>query len=220
VTVTLNGTDTDGSNLKEIRYTTDGSTPDASHGTAIASGGTFTVSATTTVKFVAVDNAGNVESPVNSQTINVDKTAPTVTINQAATQTDPTSSVPIRFTAVFSEPFTDFTNTDVTVSGTAGGTLAANVYPTADPTVFDVRVNGMTTGGTVVATIGANKAQDITARNGNTASTSTDNTVTWQPAAGNTAPVVTITSPTFGSVYAKGSVGINPLTVTASFVDP
>jgi len=71
----------------------------------------------------------------------------------------------------------------------------------------------------VVATIGANKAQD-TAGNGNAASTSTDNTVTWQPATGNTAPVVTIISPTFGSVYAKASAGINPLTVTASFVDP
>jgi hypothetical protein len=219
VTVTLSGTDSGDSGLKEIRYTTDGSTPDASHGTAIASGSTFVVSAATTVKFVAVDNAGNVESPVNSQTINIDKVAPTVTINQALTQTDPTSTAPIRFTAVFSEPVTDFSNTDVTVSGTAGGMLAANVYPTADPKVYDVKVNGMTTGGTVVATIGANKAQDQ-AGNGNTASTSDDNSVTWQPAAGNTAPVVTINSPTFGTVYAKGAPGINPLSVNASFVDP
>jgi hypothetical protein len=86
-------------------------------------------------------------------------------------------------------------------------------------TTWDVRVNGMTTGGTIIADIGANKAQDA-AGNGNTASTSTDHTVTWQPTSGNTTPIVSVISPTFGSIYAKGSAGINPLTVKASFTDP
>jgi uncharacterized repeat protein (TIGR01451 family) len=36
----------------------------------------------------------------------------------------------------------------------------------------------------------------------------------------NTQPVVTITSPTFGSTYAKGSAAINPLTLNATFTDP
>jgi hypothetical protein len=71
----------------------------------------------------------------------------------------------------------------------------------------------------VSATVAANKAQDA-AGNGNTASTSTDNSVTWNPVAGNTAPVVSVISPAFGSVYAKGSAAINPLTVKASFTDP
>ncbi len=43
--------------------------------------------------------------------------------------------------------------------------------------------------------------------------------MTWQPTAGNTAPVVTVDSPMFGSVYAKGSASINPLTVKAHFSD-
>src|SRR2546422_495470 len=38
-----------------------------------------------------------------------DTTPPSVTINQAATQADPTSSVPINFTVVFSEPVSGFT---------------------------------------------------------------------------------------------------------------
>src|SRR5207248_5046059 len=68
-------------------------------------------------------------------------------------------------------------------------------------------------------TIASNKAQDA-AGNGNAASSSTDNSVMWQPAANNATPVVTVISPTFGSVYAKGSAAINPLTVKASFTDP
>src|SRR3989442_1655387 len=41
----------------------------------------------------------------NTVTFNApDTTPPSVTINQAATQADPTSSAPINFTVVFSEP--------------------------------------------------------------------------------------------------------------------
>jgi len=43
-----------------------------------------------------------------------------------------------------------------------------------------VAVSGLTTGGTVIATIPAGGATDA-AGNGNTASTSTDNTVTLTP---------------------------------------
>jgi hypothetical protein len=170
----------------------------------------------------ASDTAGNGNNTSTStdNSVTYDTNGPSVTINQAATQTDPTSTAPIHFTAVFSEPVSGFTNTDVTVTGTAGAT-AANVYQLApmDGTTWDVRVNGMTTAGTVIADIGANKAQDA-AGNDNAASTSVDHTVTWQPTAGNSTPVVTIISPPFGSVYAKGSAAINPLTVKASFSDP
>ena len=37
-----------------------------------------------------------------------DKTRPTVTINQASTQADPTNSSIIIFTVIFSEPVSDF----------------------------------------------------------------------------------------------------------------
>jgi hypothetical protein len=56
----------------------------------------------------------------------LDATAPSVTINQAASQADPTSSSPINFTAVFGEPVTGFGvhASDVTLSGTAGASTA------------------------------------------------------------------------------------------------
>ena len=83
VSVTLAATDNaGGSGVKEIRYTTDGSTPTASdavspNGTTYS--GAFTVSATATVKYRAFDNAGNAEA-VKSQQVNIDKVAPTLAI--------------------------------------------------------------------------------------------------------------------------------------------
>ena len=71
VSVSLGATDdAAGSGVSEIRYTTDGSDPTSTNGTVATLGSTFTVSQTTTVKYRAIDAAGNLE-PVNSQTITV-----------------------------------------------------------------------------------------------------------------------------------------------------
>jgi len=75
VSVTLSAAD-GGSGVAAIRYTLDGSDPTASSPAYIAP---FSVSATTTVKYRAWDNAGNVEAP-NSQLIQIDTTAPTSSI--------------------------------------------------------------------------------------------------------------------------------------------
>jgi peptidoglycan/xylan/chitin deacetylase (PgdA/CDA1 family) len=76
VSASLSATDTGGSGVKNIRYTTDGSTPTSS--SPIYSG-PVNVSATTTIKWRAEDNGGNVEA-VRSQTISVDTVRPTSTI--------------------------------------------------------------------------------------------------------------------------------------------
>jgi peptidoglycan/xylan/chitin deacetylase (PgdA/CDA1 family) len=86
VSVALSATDTGASGIAAIRYTTDGSDP-ASSSTLYT--GPFTVSSTTTVKYRAWDNAGNVEA-TNSQLIQInqslsDTTAPTSTIACNAT---------------------------------------------------------------------------------------------------------------------------------------
>ncbi|HQF70358.1 MAG TPA: Ig-like domain-containing protein, partial [Promineifilum sp.] len=144
----------------------------------------------------ATDTAGNTDPTPASFTWTIDTTppdttAPTVTINQASGQADPTSASPIHFTVVFSEAVSGFATGDVTLSGTAGATTAT-VTQTApnDGTTYTVAVSGMTGSGTVIATVGANVAQDA-AGNGNTASTSTDNQVTYN-APDTTAPTVTI----------------------------
>jgi hypothetical protein len=102
---------------------------------------------------------------------------PTVTINQAAGQADPTTLSSIEFTAVFSEAVSGFATGDVTLSGTAGGTLVGTVSGSG-PT-YTVTVTGMTSAGTVIATIGAGVCTAVSSGLPNAASTSTDNTVTW-----------------------------------------
>src|SRR5688572_544755 len=116
--------------------------------------------------------------------VTYDATPPTVTINQAAGQADPTNASPINFTVVFSAPVTGFATGDVTLTGTAGATTGT---VTGSGTTYNVAVTGMTGPGTVIATIAANVATDG-GGNGNAASTSTDNSVTYDA----TAPTVTI----------------------------
>src|SRR5256712_7983357 len=78
VSITLTATDNPGgSGLASIRYTTDGTSPSLTNGTTYS--GAFSLTATTTAKYRAYDNAGNAE-PVNSQMIQIDTTAPTRTI--------------------------------------------------------------------------------------------------------------------------------------------
>lgn len=103
---------------------------------------------------------------------------PTVTINQAAGQADPTGASPINFTVVFSEPVTGFGNSpsDVILSGTAGATTAV---VTGSGTTYNVAVSGMIADGTVIAAIAAGAAQSSATTAPNTASTSTDNTVNY-----------------------------------------
>ena len=128
--------------------------------------GTLTASVTLT-------DAANNTSLAGTNTQVKDVVLPTVTINQATSQVDPTTTSPVNFTVVFSENVTGFTNGDVTLSGTAGATTAT---VTGSGTTYNVAVSGMTQTGTVIATISAGIAQDAVG-NTNVASTSTDNTV-------------------------------------------
>lgn len=141
--------------------------------------------------------------------------APSVTINQTSGQADPTGTGPILFTAVFSQPVTGFTGGDVDLGGTAGGTLAASVTEVApnDGTAYSVSVTGMTTGGSVTADVPAGAATDDDYST-NTASTSTDNTVSWQPdAVGPTA------SPTFSPAANGAGWNNSDVTVTWNWSD-
>jgi hypothetical protein len=145
-----------------------------------------TVSATIAAG-VAADAASNTNTASTStdNTVTYDTTAPTVTINQAIGQADPTGTAPINFTVVFGEPVSGFGDSagDVSIAGTAGANTAT---VTGSGTTYNVAVSGMTASGTVIVTVPAGAAQDL-AGNTSSASTSTDNTVTFDPVL----PVVT-----------------------------
>lgn len=104
-----------------------------------------------------------------------DTTAPTVTVDKASNQNDPTGSSPVNFTAVFSESVTGLIDADVTIGGTAGATTAA---VTGSGTTYNIAVSGMTASGSVIVSLPAGAAQDA-AGNQSTASTSTDNSVDY-----------------------------------------
>ena len=163
-----------------------------------------------TLRAVAQDILG-VRWNSNTVTVTVanDLTRPAVTINQAAGQPDPASGAPIQFTVVFSEPVSGFTGSDVSVGGTAAGSKTVQV--SGGPSTYNAAVSGMTGSGTVTAAIAAGVASDA-AGNTNTASTSTDNTVTFN-APDTTPPTVSITSP------ANGATVSGTINVTASASD-
>ncbi len=143
---------------------------------------TFSVALRTTARTItASDITSPAKTASTSPAITLTAAGPTVTINQAVGQADPTSVSPINFTVVFSAAVTGFATGDVVISGTAGGTKVATV--TGSGASYNVAVTGMTTSGTVIATIAASVATATVGGVPNQASTSTDNTVTWNQAA-------------------------------------
>ena len=121
-----------------------------------------------------VGNA-NTASTSTDNTVTYQTASPlTVTVNQAAAQADPTSASPVNFTVVFSSAVTDFTAADVTLGGTATHGAAT---VTGSGTTYNVSVP-VSSNGTVSASLAAGVAHDAF-DTPNTASTSTDNTVTF-----------------------------------------
>jgi len=136
---------------------------------------------------------------------------PTVTIDQAIAQSDPTSVSPVHFTVTFSEDVSGFDASDISFAGSTSASLTAIV--TGGPAVFDVAISGMTSSGLVVATIPAGAAVNA-ASISNLASTSIDNTVTYNPSAPPAGlPVISVSDAT---VYE--SEGIAVLTVSLSHI--
>ena len=142
-----------------------------------------------------------------------DAIAPTVTIDQAAGQVDPTTVAPIVFDVDFSEPVTGFVTGDVTLQGTAGATTAT-VVPAGDGVNFTVEVTAMTQNGTVQASIAPGAAEDAAA-NPSAASSSTDNVVTFAGFA-DPAPTVTVEQ---GAAQADPTA-LSPVVFTATFSEP
>ena len=114
--------------------------------------------------------------PSTDETYTLDNIGPSVTIDQASGQADPTTNTPINFTVIFDQSVSDFATGDVTLSGT-GGATTANV--TGSGTTYNVAVSGMTSDGTVIAQLLSAVATDALG-NPSSASTSTDNQVTYE----------------------------------------
>ncbi|NWF80923.1 MAG: Ig-like domain-containing protein [Chloroflexi bacterium] len=139
----------------------------------------------------------------------------TVTVEQAAGQADPATAGPILFTASFSAPLnaSSFTADDVILGGTAGGPLSASITP-VNASTFTIAVSGMRSAGTVSASIPAGAVTDLQG-NPNTASTSNDNTVTYEPPP---PPALSVTVEQAAGQADPATAG--PILFTASFSAP
>src|SRR5207248_3557814 len=117
---------------------------------------------------------------------------------------------------VLSESGGDFATGAVSLSGAAGPTPGPALFPYT--TLFR-SVSGMTGDGTVIATVGAAKAHD-TAGNANAASTSSDNTVTYDTTIEVTSNTLTYpqhdTTQTNTSASSTTDQDSNTVTVTAT----
>lgn len=133
------------------------------------------------------DLAGNTNTAATSADASVlyDSTVPTLIINQRAGQADPTNTLPIYFTVIFSEPInsSSFTAADITQNGTATG-VVWNLTTTDSKTWT---LSAIAAGeGTLAPSVAAGTVQDPSG-NLNTASSSTDNSVTYSTSAPNNA---------------------------------
>lgn len=134
------------------------------------------------VQYTARQTIGKVTS-ASSPSLNVtfDNTSPTVTINQAATQSDPTTNLPILFTVVFSETVSDFDQQDISLTGSTADISAATIFVNrTSSSTFSVEISNLRSPGKVVVSIPARVAYDPVI-NYNVSSTSTDNSVDFQP---------------------------------------
>ncbi|MBN2118052.1 MAG: lamin tail domain-containing protein [Anaerolineales bacterium] len=129
-----------------------------------------------------MDLAGNGNtlstSTDNEVTFN-DDVSPSVTVNQASTQVDPATTLPINFTVVFSEPIdaSTFTVSDIAQTGTVSG-VTWTITDSGDHMTFALSATALTGLGTLIPTIPADQVTDLLGNN-NLASTSTDNIVTF-----------------------------------------
>ncbi|MCT7984187.1 Ig-like domain-containing protein [Laspinema sp. A4] len=180
-------------------------TADASGNWTFDYSGTTLTNGTYNFTATATDAASNISTPSAPFTVTIDTTAPTVTINQDAGQPDPTAGTTVNFEVVFSESVTGFDDTDITVGGTAGATTA-NI--TGSGTTYNVAVTGMTGPGTITASVNAGAVTDV-AGNTSTASTSTDNEVSYDDS------IPTVTSITRADADPSNAATVN-YTVTFS----
>jgi hypothetical protein len=127
---------------------------------------------------------GGTPKNVSYQPLNVTIAAApsvTVTVNQAAGQSDPATTSPVNFTVEFGEPVTGFDANDVIIGGTAVGDFGSQKTVTGGGAVYNIAVgtNNTCRNGTLTVSIPANAVTGAVAIT-NAASTSIDNTVTTQ----------------------------------------
>lgn len=153
-----------------------GTTYNVSVGNFVSPGGTIVASIPGAAALDAAGNSSNASSSTDNSVF-VDNVSPTVTVNQAAGQSDPTNVMPVNFTVVFSEPITGLTPSGLSFTGSSVGVNLNTIQITGSGTTYNVAVPGLSSnGGILRMTVPGGRVADVLG-NLNAASTSTDNMV-------------------------------------------
>lgn len=133
----------------------------------------------------------------NSVTLNTGASL-SVTVEQKTGQADPVNSTNVEFDVVFSSAIDtgSFTTADITQSGSAGG-ITWNIVNNGDDINFTLQATAVSSDGTIIPSINAGLVDNAAVTASNSASTSIDNSVTYDA----TAPNLSITSPTVGTWF-------------------
>ncbi len=128
-------------------------------------------------KVLARNGRSNTESASVDNEVVYDLGPPDVVIEQVTA--DPSGTLPIDFSLTFSEPIYNlsFDTSDITQSGSAV-VSSWSIINSGDNKSYTLRVNSVTTEGTIIPSLNAMVVQDL-AGNPNNASTSTDNQITY-----------------------------------------
>jgi hypothetical protein len=154
-------------------------------------------------------NNNNASTSTDNLVVFNDNVPPTVTINQASGQADPTSTLPISFSVVFSEPInvSVFTTSDITQNGTATG-ITWSITDSGDHMNFTLAATASGYG-TLGPSIAANRVTDVVGNPNTASSPSTDHSVTYV-----IAPTGTPTpTPTRTSTPGVCGVGAPPISI-------
>lgn len=144
------------------------------------SGGTIT-STTGSVSLVLPDpnTLGSLGS--NKDIVIDNQIPPSVTINQAIGQADPTSTLPINFAVVFSEPINvgTFTTADISIGSSTATGITWSILDSGDHMNFTLSATTVAGYGTLIPSIAAGQVEDTVAQTNPLPSVSLDNTVTY-----------------------------------------
>ncbi len=138
---------------------------------------------------------------------------PQVTIDQDPAQADPASAVPVNFAVAFSQPInvSTFTASDITQNGTAPG-VTWSITDSGNHMNFTLSATTLTGNGTIIPSIAAGTVTDSDGY-GNAASTSVDNTVTYNDT---TPPTVTINK----ALTQASPTSVLPINFSVAFFEP
>ncbi|GGI78663.1 GlyGly-CTERM sorting domain-containing protein [Shewanella hanedai] len=136
----------------------------------------YSPSGSTSASFTFTVNDGVADSASNYTITLTVNAQPTVTINQASGQSDPTNNATVVFDVLFNESITGFDVSDISLTGDV--TASVTSVSASSGTSFTVSTNISANEGDIIAQVLAGGVTDASSAT-NQASTSTDNTIKY-----------------------------------------